>query len=108
MKTAFCILLAAKKNIIVLSNGKNVSPEELEEYLYALDYVKEAVVYQNGDQIEAEVYIGDNGETNKKRMEEDLKAINDGLPIYKTISKVIFRDVEFSKTPTKKIRRTKL
>ncbi len=104
----FLYITGRKKNIIVLSNGKNVSPEELEEYLYALDYVKEAVVYQNGDQIEAEVYIGDNGETNKKRMEEDLKAINDGLPIYKTISKVIFRDVEFSKTPTKKIRRTKL
>ena len=91
------LYITGRKKHNCLEQWKNVSPEELEEYLYALDYVKEAVVYQNGDQIEAEVYIGDNGETNKKRMEEDLKAINDGLPIYKTISKVIFRDVEFSK-----------
>ena len=104
----FLYITGRKKNLIVLSNGKNVSPEELEESLYALDYVKEAVVYQNGDQIVAEVYFGDDGESNKKRMDEDLKAINDGLPAYKTISKVIVRDTEFSKTPTKKIRRTRL
>jgi len=103
----FLYITGRKKNLIVLSNGKNISPEELEEHFYMLDYVKEVVVYQNGDDIEAEVYLGsENIELYKKQMmEQGIKSINHKLPLYKNISNVIIRETEFPKTSTKKIKR---
>ncbi|MDD4493511.1 MAG: AMP-binding protein [Eubacteriales bacterium] len=103
----FLYITGRKKNLIILSNGKNISPEELEEHLYKLDYVKEVVVSQNGNQIEAELYFADeNAELYRQKIEKDLEIINSTLPIYKNISKVIIRGTEFPKTSTKKIRRT--
>lgn len=34
------------KNLIVLANGENVSPEELETRLYQLEGVRDAIVYE--------------------------------------------------------------
>jgi len=102
----FLYITGRKKNLIVLSNGKNVSPEAIEDYLYKLDYIKEAIVFQKGDLIEAEIYLGDeNTEQHKKQIEQDIKTINSNLPIYMNISNVIVREIEFPKTSTKKIRR---
>ncbi|MCL2717759.1 MAG: hypothetical protein FWE14_03145 [Lachnospiraceae bacterium] len=63
------------------------------------------MVYQNGDQIEAEVYLEENTDAYKNQMEQDLKIINNQLPVYKNITKIKFRETEFPKTPTKKIKR---
>lgn len=102
----FLYITGRKKNLIVLGNGKKISPEYLENYLYDLDYVKEAVVYQNGDKIEAEVYLGNvDEESYSKRIEQDLVAINGKLISYKRISKVFIRKTEFPKTSTPKIRK---
>jgi len=101
----FLYVTGRKKFVIVLSNGKNISPEELENYFYALDYVKEALVYQNGDRIEAEAYLGEEADVYENQIEQDLETINNQLPAYKNITKVKIRKTEFPKTPTKKIKR---
>ena len=101
----FLYITGRKKYVIVLSNGKNISPEELENYFYALDYVKEALVCQKGDQIEAEVYLGEDADLYRNQIEQDLKTINSQLSAYKYITKVQIRETEFPKTPTKKIKR---
>jgi len=105
----FLYITGRKKNLIVLSSGKNISPEELEERLYDLEYVKEAVVYQNGDQIEAEIYCGgEDIDKDNRRIKEDINRINGMLPIYKNISRITVRETEFPKTATNKIRRSKI
>lgn len=102
----FLFITGRKKNLIILSNGKNICPEEIEEYLYRLDYVKEIIVSQNGDQIEGEVYFGDgSAELYRKQIEQDIEIVNSKLPVYKNISKVIIRETEFPKTSTRKIKR---
>lgn len=102
----FLYITGRRKNLIILSDGKNVSPEELEDHFYRLDYVKEVIVYQKGEHIEAEVYIGeDRSQCNDSQIKQDLKMINNQLPKHKNISKVIIRQTEFPKTSTKKIRR---
>lgn len=47
-----------KKNLIILSDGVNVSPEMLEKRLYQIPQIKEARVYGEGDRICAEIYTG--------------------------------------------------
>lgn len=87
----FLYITGRKKNLIILSNGKNISPEELEEHLYKLEYIKEVLVYQRDDKIEAEVYLGtENLDLYRVQAEQDLKLINSQLPTYKNISKLIF------------------
>lgn len=55
-KRGFLYFQGRVKNLIVLSNGENVSPEELETRLYQLDGVRDAIVYEENQQITAEVY----------------------------------------------------
>ena len=42
-----------KKNLIILSNGKNVYPEEIEVKLNALPYVSESIIVQRGERFVA-------------------------------------------------------
>lgn len=100
-----------KKNIIVLNNGKNVYPEEIESYIQDIDYVNEVVVKGETDEdgnessLTAEVFLDENI---KKTPAEVLKSIKKAcveLPIYKQISNVVIRDKEFPKTSSNKIKR---
>ncbi len=107
-----------EKNLIILANGKNVHPEELEEYILDhLAYVKEVVVYAplspegNEVMIMAEAYVEDQFliekgvDEVKKILKEDISKLNHKLSVYKRIHDVELRECEFEKTTTKKIKR---
>ena len=96
-----CLFITGRiKNLIILSNGKNVSPEELEDLILTKTNAEEVLVSAEGDYIMAEVYA-----QQPEGVEEAILALNKNLPSYKQIQKVKFRDTEFEKTTTKKIKR---
>lgn len=95
-----------KKNLIILSNGKNVVPEELETMITnnVLE-IDEVVVYGENDKIVAEIYIEDGTEEIQQQIKNRIFEINKALPLHKQIANIKFRDTEFPKTTTKKIKR---
>lgn len=94
------------KNVIILSNGKNVSPEELEALLLQhIPEVKEVLVYGENDRIAAEIYLGPNVACDRREIETKISELNITLPNHKQIANVKFREREFPKTTTKKIKR---
>lgn len=104
----YLYFVGRKKNLIVLSNGKNVAPEEIEDTLVSkIHYIKEVVVYEDDtDLIGAEFYLNtDEYPDAKERIEADVKEVNKTLPVYKRIRVVKTRDTEFPKTTTLKIKR---
>lgn len=102
----FLYLRGRKKNLIVLSNGKNVSPEELEDKLMSIDYIKEVVVYEENGAITAEFFLDTvTFPDAESRIKGDVRALNKTMPAFKQISKIKTRDKEFPKTTTLKIKR---
>ena len=102
----FLYLRGRKKNLIVLSNGKNVSPEELEDKLMSIDYIKEVVVYEENGAITAEFFLDTVTYLDaESRIKGDVRALNKTMPAFKQISKIKTRDKEFPKTTTLKIKR---
>lgn len=94
------------KNLIILSNGKNVSPEELETLL--LQYIpgiKEVLVYGENDRISAEIYPDPAIACSREEIQAKISKLNIAQPNYKQIANVKFRETEFPKTTTKKIKR---
>jgi len=105
-KENFLYITGRKKNLIILPNGENVSPEELEQRILRIPYVKEVVVAERDGLIQAEVFLDEELEPEAAhKIEEDIRALNKGLPAYKRIAKVSVRENEFEKTTTRKIKR---
>ena len=100
-------MVGRKKNLIVLSNGKNISPEELEEKLMAaVPYIKEVLVYEEDKKIVAEFFLNEEDYPNAKNMiKSDVDKFNRSMPSFKNINKIKTRDEEFPKTTTLKIAR---
>jgi long-chain acyl-CoA synthetase len=103
------------KSVIVLDNGKNVFPEEIEEYLAKIDYIAESVVIgrEDGESIRLTALIYPNYEKYPDMSENDIRTeiqkqitvLNKRLPSFKQIHKLEFRKTEFEKTSSKKIKR---
>lgn len=105
------------KEIIVLASGENVSPAELEVKFYGIDAVQDCIVYdrtENGAQILV-LEVLPRMSTAKAQGITDLEAhiraevqrINETLPSFERIQKVILRDTDFPRTPAMKIDRKK-
>lgn len=107
----FIFITGRKKNMIVLSNGKNVYPEELEFELMKNNIIKEVVVFECDKEIAAEIYPDSQKlaelsiKDAQKYFEEYIVEFNKTQPMYKNINKVILRDTEFPKTTSMKIKR---
>lgn len=103
------LLQGAKKNLIVLNNGKNIYPEEIEGYIQSVDYIEEVVVrgikneYGEETGLYAEVYL--NEEKSETQVLADVQRALSHLPPYKIVSRVIIRSEPFDKTTTNKIKR---
>lgn len=104
----FLYITGRKKNLIILSNGENVSPEELEILISRDDGVFEVVVYAENNLIVAEIFPTENYLNNKEYFDKAISEINRTLPSYKRINNIRLREVEFEKNTTKKILRYKI
>ncbi len=109
------------KNLIILSNGKNVYPEEIETEISRIYGVNEVVVYEglnkdgsSKDIIVAEIYpdfdgLKDHGINDlQKYFKENVQKINQNSAPYKKVSLVKIRNEEFEKNTSKKIVRFKI
>lgn len=101
----FIYITGRKKNMILLANGKNVYPEEIETLVLRIEGVNEAMVYGANTHIAVEIYAEDASMQDVIRKEIDK--INETLPTFKRLREIVFRDEEFEKTTTKKIKRFK-
>lgn len=110
LEDGFLSITGRKKNIIILDNGKNVYPEEIETLISFVENVTEVVVYRENEMIVAEIYTAaeENIDEVKEQIKKDVLEINKTLAAYKQIKKIKFRDTEFIKTTTKKIKRSDL
>ena len=106
LKNGFLYITGRIKNLIILSNGENISPEELEQYLKSnISEIYEVIVYADKEGIVAEVYAE---EEKRESIRKNIFELNKKQPVYKQINEVRFRDKEFEKTTTKKIKRNKI
>ena len=115
----YIFITGRKKNVIVLENGKNVFPEEIEEYLGQIETIAECVVLgrkmnEESDEITltALVYpqmdkFDRDAETEviEETIRGQINKMNHKLVSYKQIRGVEFRYEPFEKTTSKKIKR---
>ncbi len=98
----YLYITGRKKNLIILSGGENVSPEELEKKLYADQHIKECKVYEKNDRISAGIFADTEYHD---EIRDFVSKLNASLPIFKRINNIDFTDKEFEKTGNGKIKR---
>jgi len=111
------VINGRKKNVIVLNNGKNIYPEEIENYILRVPYISEVIVKAVKNDIGQETALCAEVFLNKEKVEElklenveetlknDIADATKELPVYKHVTKIEIRKTEFNKTTTNKIKR---
>ena len=120
-----CIHITGRsKNVIVLKNGKNVYPEEIETIIAELPYVEENIVFgevrREGADDRDEVLVAKivydkdlmkekyGAETEEQIyaiVDADIDRINSNMPKYKHVHRLILQTEEMAKTTTGKVKR---
>lgn len=119
-KDGYIFISGRKKFVIVLKNGKNIYPEELENLINKIDGISESFVYgkpeDDGDykicakivydkELAKEIY-GTTKETDLKEIIwKEVKRVNKTMPAYKYVRELTLTDKELIKTTTQKIKR---
>ena len=118
----FVHITGRTKNVIITKNGKNVYPEEIENYLGRIPYVDECMVWGKdsegtgetlifasirADYEEVKDALGENytDEEAAALIWKEIDVLNEQLPLFKRIRKIDVRKEEFEKTTGKKIKR---
>ena len=119
-KDGYIFISGRKKFVIVLKNGKNIYPEELETLVNKIEGVKESFVYgkpeEDGDYkicckivYDKELVEGIYGTTDEEKLKEliwqEVKKVNKTMPAYKYIREITITDKDLIKTTTQKIKR---
>lgn len=118
-KKGFLFLCGRKKNVIVLKNGKNIYPEEIESVINRIEGIIESFVYgkKEDDDLKLcakivydkdlidELYGLKKEEDIKNKMWLKIKELNKTMPSYKYIKEITITKEELIKTTTRKIKR---
>ena len=118
-KQGYVHITGRKKDVIVLKNGKNIYPEEIETLINKMDYVSESLVfgYPKDDDliVTAKIvynkdYINENyPNITKEELEQmiwkDIKEINTTIAGYQHVKKIIITEEPLIKTTTAKVKR---
>ena len=119
-KDGFLYVTGRKSDVIVLRNGKNIYPQELEFLINKINYVEESLIYAreknvtdtlicakvvyNKDLITKE--LGEKTEEEyKEEIWKQIKEINKELPAYKHIKEITVTEEPLDKTTTHKVKR---
>lgn len=116
----YIFISGRKKFVIVLKNGKNIYPEELETLVNKIEGVKESFVYgrpeEDGDykicskivydkELVEDIYGTKEEEKLKELIWQEVKKVNKTMPAYKYIREISLTDKDLIKTTTQKIKR---
>ena len=96
------------KNLIVLPNGENIAPEELEKDLKTLPDIEEVIVKQVDSDLVAEIYPKDIRNFDAEKEHELKNSVLKSMikyPAYKRVNRIEIRNLPFEKTATLKIKR---
>ena len=121
-KKGFLYLCGRRKSVIVLKNGKNVYPEEIENVINRIEGIKESFVYgkpENDNENDLrlcvkivydrdlikDIYGIEKEEEIEKELWDKIKEINKTMPSYKYIKEMTITEEPLIKTTTLKIKR---
>lgn len=115
-KDGYIYITGRKKSVIVLENGKNVFPEEIEEYLSSIETIAECVVVgrRDGENVVLTAIIypafdkfekGTDLNVIADSIKGSINAMNKKLPSFKQVRNIELRQNEFEKTTSRKIKR---
>ena len=105
-KEGYLYITGRSKNLIILDNGKNIYPEELEAHLAAIPGVKDVMVYESKGKICAAIQPTDiNNSAVIKGIKHGIKQYNNDTAPYKRVVAYDFIAREFPKTTSMKIKR---